>query len=284
MAVSISVIIPAYNSAAYIEAALQSALEQTYPPSEIIVIDDGSADDTAAKAGSYPVRVLRQRNGGPAAARNAGIREATGEWIAFLDADDSWIPEKLERQVGHLGDPALGIVSSSARWQSGLVSTEQLWEGNRVLTSCCLARRRAIVEAGYFDEDPGLISLEDYNLWLRIAAKGWSIKTVREDLCHYSPAAGSLSSQTERMADAEMVNIVKIAALFGYPSGVVNRKRAAVCAAYGTDALYMRNKSLGRKLFVRSLKSRFSATALVYFISCCLPNFVLNARRTLGAG
>jgi glycosyltransferase involved in cell wall biosynthesis len=227
------------------------------------------------------VSVIRQRNGGPGAARNTGIRAASGEWIALLDADDFWVPENLERQVGHLGDPTLGIVSSSMRWETGPVSLERLWEGNRVLTSCCLTRKEAIVEAGYFDEDRALISVEDYNLWLRIAAKGWSIRTVHEDLYHYNPAPGNLSSQTERMAGAEMVNIDKIAALLGYPPAVVKRKRAEVCAAYASDALYLRNKTLGRKLSLQSLSNRFSAGALSCFAFCCIPDFVLNAKRNL---
>src|SRR5215475_10236165 len=100
---TISVIIPAFNSSTTIGAAIESALRQTYPPTEIIVVDDGSVDDTAMVASRYPspVRVLRKANGGPGAARNFAARIATCEWLAMLDADDSWLPEKLERQIAY---------------------------------------------------------------------------------------------------------------------------------------------------------------------------------------
>jgi glycosyltransferase involved in cell wall biosynthesis len=92
---SISVIIPAYNEASRIGAAIESVLAQTTPASEIIVVDDGSTDGTAEVAGAYPVSVVRQANGGISAARNRAFREATGTWLALLDADDLWVPERL---------------------------------------------------------------------------------------------------------------------------------------------------------------------------------------------
>ncbi len=91
----VSVIIPAYNEAGRIAAGIESVLAQTRAPAEILVIDDGSTDATAAIAARYPVRVIRQRNAGISAARNRGFREATGSWIALLDADDLWLPERL---------------------------------------------------------------------------------------------------------------------------------------------------------------------------------------------
>ena len=92
---AISVVIPAYQEARRIGAAIESVLAQTLQPLEIIVVDDGSTDDTAAIADRYGARVLQQRNAGISAARNRGIDEAAGEWIALLDADDAWLPERL---------------------------------------------------------------------------------------------------------------------------------------------------------------------------------------------
>ncbi len=94
----VTVVIPAYNAAAYLAATLQSVLRQTKVPHEVIVVDDGSTDDTAAIAGSLGARVISIRNGGVANARNVGIRAASTAWIAFLDADDIWRPERLEAQ------------------------------------------------------------------------------------------------------------------------------------------------------------------------------------------
>ena len=105
----ISVIIPAYNSQQYIRASLESVLEQTYSDYEVIVVDDGSTDDTkgAVLAVDGPVQYIYQSNGGPSAARNTGIGAARGELICFLDADDSWTPEKLRYSGGvYAAEPA----------------------------------------------------------------------------------------------------------------------------------------------------------------------------------
>src|SRR5438034_9298591 len=110
---TVSVIIPTYNYARYLAAAIESALAQTYAPLEIIVVDDGSTDDTLRILGAYGnrLRVLRQANQGAGAARNAGIAAARGEYVAFLDSDDLWHPRKLELQLARFAsDPDLGLV------------------------------------------------------------------------------------------------------------------------------------------------------------------------------
>jgi glycosyltransferase involved in cell wall biosynthesis len=99
----VSVVIPAFNAARYLGAALGSVLAQTSPPDEIVVVDDGSRDETAEVAQSFPgVRLVARDHGGIAAARNTGVAATCGRWIAFLDADDLWLPNKLERQLAHL--------------------------------------------------------------------------------------------------------------------------------------------------------------------------------------
>jgi glycosyltransferase involved in cell wall biosynthesis len=99
MSALVSCIIPAYNAGRYLAESLQSVVDQSYRPIEIVVVDDGSTDDTAALARRFPnIRVISQENGGPAAARNRGVAESTGPFIAFQDADDIWHPEKLSRQ------------------------------------------------------------------------------------------------------------------------------------------------------------------------------------------
>src|SRR3954451_11962493 len=92
----ISVVIPAFNAAATLEVAVRSALGQTYRPSEVLVVDDGSTDDTAAVASRLGrgVKLVRQANQGCGPARNAGVKQAAGDWLAFLDADDAWLPQK----------------------------------------------------------------------------------------------------------------------------------------------------------------------------------------------
>jgi glycosyltransferase involved in cell wall biosynthesis len=107
----VSVIVPAFQAEAFIGEALESALAQDCAGVEVIVVDDGSTDGTAALASSYPVRLARQSNSGPAAARNAGLGLARGEFMTILDADDVWPSDRLTRQVDHLrAHPELGIV------------------------------------------------------------------------------------------------------------------------------------------------------------------------------
>ncbi|QDT34640.1 glycosyltransferase family 2 protein [Thalassoglobus polymorphus] len=107
----VSVVIPCYNGSPFLRETLDSAINQTHRPLEIIVIDDGSTDDSAAIAESFgaPVRVIRQENQGESVARNRGIDEAKGEWIAFLDADDLWAPEKLERQLSLIDETTVAV-------------------------------------------------------------------------------------------------------------------------------------------------------------------------------
>jgi glycosyltransferase involved in cell wall biosynthesis len=111
---TVSVIIPTYNSAALVTAAVQSALAQTLPPAEVIVVDDGSIDDTRQRLSTYRARYLHQLNQGVAAARNHGLREASGDFIAFLDADDVWHPRKLELQIAAIAaNPDLVLLGTS---------------------------------------------------------------------------------------------------------------------------------------------------------------------------
>lgn len=157
-----SVIIPVYNGAPYLAAAIKSVLAQTCPPAEIIVVDDGSTDDSAAVAQVYAPRVqcVRQTQQGPAAARNAGIDLATGDVLAFLDADDLWLPDKLSGQTTVLHDqPACEAVSGRVE---NFVSPE-LDESQRLRLAksaaqtghlhvgALLIRRTAFLRVGQFD-------------------------------------------------------------------------------------------------------------------------------------
>jgi glycosyltransferase involved in cell wall biosynthesis len=112
---AISVVIPCYNGARFLRDTLESVLVQTLPPREVLVVDDGSTDDSAAIAKSYgpPVRVIRQPNQGESVARNRGLEEAKGDWVAFLDADDLWLPEKLAEQAKHISDQVGAVCSGT---------------------------------------------------------------------------------------------------------------------------------------------------------------------------
>lgn len=188
---TISVVIPAYDHADFIEGALDSVAAQTVDaPLEVIVVDDGSPDDVARRAEAHELRptVVRQSNTGVAAARNRGIEEASGRWIAFLDADDRWSPDKLADQwarVRPMDRPALSFCRYRRHTAGGepvdraadhppadLVATPQrLLHHNFVGTSTVLVHRQCLERCGGFPTDDELdAGGQDYALWLRIAA------------------------------------------------------------------------------------------------------------------
>lgn len=179
----ISVIIPVYNGEDTIKEAIESVLSQdrTDCDLEIIIVDDGSTDGTIAVIEQYKYRypalftIVRQSNAGPATARNMGIAQAAGEFIAFLDADDRWLPGKLKAQLEvFIAEPKLALVGTTmnGRWYSNKPSVifldfSALLRSNKVYTSSVLARKTALLAADGFR--PGRRLSEDYELWLRIA-------------------------------------------------------------------------------------------------------------------
>jgi len=151
----VSVVIPAFNAGAYLEEAIRSVLDQDYRPLEAIVVDDGSADRTAEVARSFgpPVRVLVQTHAGAGAARNAGAAVARGVWLAFLDADDLWMPHALERLANALaGDSQLGLVYGQVvefREIGGELVEKPPATG--LLSGATLLRKRLFDRVGWFD-------------------------------------------------------------------------------------------------------------------------------------
>jgi len=211
----VSVIIPTFNRASVIGRAVENALHQTYRNVEVIVVDDGSTDDTEAQLQAFGDRVtfIRQENRGPSAARNRGIRQAKGEIVAFLDSDDLWLPNKLERQVAlmeRVGERVpCCLCNATLRHEGGeersfsvslLHSTyeEGVWlNPAEVLASrfvffnqAVAVRRWALTKAGGFDES--LRHLEDWDLALRLAVLGpWAF--IQEPLAIWNPnGSGSL--------------------------------------------------------------------------------------------
>ncbi|HSE36866.1 MAG TPA: glycosyltransferase [Blastocatellia bacterium] len=182
----VSVIIPTYNSANYVIDAVDSVLNQSFDDLEVLVIDDGSTDETESLLSRYsePVRYIRQQNGGVAVARNRGISESRGRYVAFLDADDTWLPDKLAVQIGalraHTGHrfcytaftlvasdlSPLGIVGSK---RQGRALEDLLLRGNVVGSICTVLCERSLFEkAGVFD--PALSQCADWDMWVRLAA------------------------------------------------------------------------------------------------------------------
>ncbi len=185
----VSVVIIVYNGEAYVGTAIESVLAQSFADFELIVVDDGSTDGTRAVVARYEaldprVRVVHRTNGGLSAARNSGITASQGTWLAFLDCDDWWTPEKLERQVSALrAAPDLRWIYSAARIvdETGAPVSEvpavhqgdvfdAMIFGNVVAgsASSVMIHRQAMQSAGYFDESCRFA--EDWECWVRLAA------------------------------------------------------------------------------------------------------------------
>lgn len=209
MSSRVSVVIATYNMAGFLLLALRSALAQTYRNIEVLVIDDGSTDGTAEVVAPFladaRVRYLTQANAGQAAAKNRGIRESTGEYVAFLDADDLWMPDKLEAQMPlFAASRAVGVVCSAFVYideegnplphvphelHRGRVSGPLLFS-NFVGFGTSVVRRECFERLGAFDERLGMGI--DYDLWLRFSTQ-YEFDYVDRPLLYYREWPGQMS-------------------------------------------------------------------------------------------
>jgi glycosyltransferase involved in cell wall biosynthesis len=285
----ISVVMPAYNAAGFIQRAIRSVWAQTHLPLELIVVDDGSSDDTAAVAASVDprTRVIRQANGGPGAARNRGVKESAGDWIAFLDADDAWRPNKLERQLPQTERRDVDVVFSHVvdpleKWTpKAELSFDVLWDQNYIGLSTSLVRTTSFESIGGFDEDRAILGIEDYNLWLRMASRGAKFVFVPEELTEYTPAPGNLSSNYLKIAKASARNAEKLAEFSGMEPGRLQAKLAAIYEEYGIALLHARDLPAARTYLRESLRYRRDRRNALRWLSTFAPRPVLDLRRNL---
>jgi len=232
---SVSVVIPCFNQARFLAQAVNSALAQVDSRVEVIVVNDGSADETAAVAAAYGDRIkyIEQANQGLCAARNVGIRHATGEFLQFLDADDFIAPSMHANMtsvlaadpgavaaytgctiVDHEGKP----VDAHAGVPESKDVFHRLLEFNPWPPHALIVRRRAVEAAGCFDL--GLRSCEDWDLWLRIAVKGGSFRLVPGNFAYYRRYPGSMSRNSAVMFRAVVMVIRR---------GVKMHRGCAIC-------------------------------------------------------
>jgi glycosyltransferase involved in cell wall biosynthesis len=181
----ISVVIPTYNRYEFLKRALESVYAQTYKPYEVIVVDDGSTDNTSSIQKDFlDIKYIYQKNSGVSSARNTGIKNCASEWIAFLDSDDEWLPDKLKEQVAfHKNNPDILMSYTDETWirdakeikmpkkfkKFGGEIFEQCLSHCIIAPSSVLLHKKLFDDVGLFDEE--LEVCEDYDLWLRIAIK-----------------------------------------------------------------------------------------------------------------
>jgi glycosyltransferase involved in cell wall biosynthesis len=239
----ISVVIPAYNAARFLPRCLESVFAQTLKPDEVIVVDDGSTDNTAALAEELGARVISQPNGGLSAARNTGIRNASSEWIALLDADDLWAPTKLERQAARIQPDTVLVYTGIRIFDDNGIRSENpaidaisakkmLRYRNPITPSTVLARREALLQNGGFRED--IRACEDWEMWVRLQQLG-NFESVGDPLTNYYVYPSSLSANPEKMLHAldQIIDSMLLAGLHGLHRWVWRRRILAVqlCSA-----------------------------------------------------
>lgn len=266
--VEVSVIIPTYNRAASITQAVSSVLAQRYANLEVIVVDDGSTDQTkevvSALADPRVRYIAHERNRGAAAARNTGLKQALGRYIAFQDSDDEWLPEKLDRQVEVLehGDHQVGMVHTGfsrvrgredrpTDWlpknlRSGDIAC-QILLGNFIGTPTAVAKRECFEKAGLFDAH--LAQLEDWEMWIRIA-QFYRVAYIDRTLVVTHALSDSLSADLDTLISAHEYIIGKHRGLFE-----ADRKTLAAERYWIGNLLCRAGKmQRGRKSFFRGLK------------------------------
>ena len=263
----VSVIIPTYNRAGFLGGAVKSVLAQSFTDLEILVVDDCGSDDAAAVVESFgraEVRYLRHdRRRGCAAARNTGILESSGEYIAFLDDDDEWYPEKLARQMSAmLASPAeLGgiytgyfiVNREDGQIRGQMVPTEcgdiyaTLLAGNCVGgSSCMLLRRSCFDDIGLFDER--LSSFEDHDLWLR-AARKYRFDCIREPLLRYFVHGDRVWTNAEALTQGLDLMLRK----YGY-AAAFRKKCGTYYLALGVQHCEANRFNAGRKALMRAAR------------------------------
>lgn len=308
----ISVIIPAYNSAAFIADAVRSILDQSQPVDEIVIVDDGSTDDTqtVVESLSGPIIYIKQPNQGPSAARNTGIDAAKNDWIAFLDADDQWTPIKIERQLNVLQNfPKLVLIAGDMAEidNSNRIITESVLNKHNLLrkfqelkncpipnalaelviknfipTGTVLVKKSALIEAGCFN--PSIRFGEDLECWSKIAAK--HPIACMPDILMLRRQHGNNATQLTAPLLNDLVKVMT--SIRNYAAKDLSLQNIdpdrLVADAYA-DLGYWHFSEYdlitARQAFSASLKEKPSKRALLYWLACLMPKGIIKILRQI---
>lgn len=283
---SVSIIIPAYNQAGFLAQAIESALGQTHPAVEVVVVDDGSTDRTPEVAASYRDRpkfkYVRQENQGLPGARNRGLAESSGAYLCFLDSDDCYLPEKAARQASLLDeDPELGLVycditvvdasGQPAREQAPVAENQRALSGDifeSLMVSgyfpphTVMIRRSVLDQVGPFDRALG--GHADYDLWLRVAGAGFKAAFIPERLALYRRHGGSMSRDGLHMEATCVGALRKIVELYPDRSAAALRHLQSRIHELHLSNKWLRERTdnPGAQADNAALRARLEATVL----------------------
>lgn len=246
----VSIVIPTYNHAPMLQRALATVVEQTYQNWNAIVVNNFSTDNTLEVVAAFNdprIQCVNFRNNGViGASRNEGIALATGMYVAFLDSDDTWFPTKLEKCVEIL-ESGSDLVCHAEYWidesgKSRLVAYgpseaathhNLIYKGNRISTSATVVRAALLKEVHGFDVAPELISTEDYDLWIRLAAKSDKFAFISEPLGEYHRHDNNVSANIEKHLAAELALLTKHFSANTRFENMFARRRRKALAYYG---------------------------------------------------
>jgi glycosyltransferase involved in cell wall biosynthesis len=297
----VSVVVPTYNGIArgYLRDALQSVLQQDFRDFEVIIVDDGSKDDIAAGIcdllSDGRLRLIRRENGGLAAARRTGIEAARGRYIALLDDDDRWAPEKLRAQLSFFeqhADDEIAMVFTGVRlidadgkvvglrrkYAHGRMYDAFVLHGNGVTAPSAVMFKRAVVgDVGNFD--PNMRSLEDLDMWLRIAQK-YAIYSIPEVLTDYRVHAESITAKDFSREEAYERKLYE---RILENNSAYDRVRvfANMYSRFAVRHLSLGNYAMARAAFAESLSLSFTLTRALAFVCLFCPPGFLSALRDM---
>jgi len=291
----VSIVIPTYNHAPMLQRALATVVEQTYQNWNAIVVNNFSTDNTLEVVAAFNdprIQCVNFRNNGViGASRNEGIALATGKYVAFLDSDDTWFPTKLEKCVEIL-ESGSDLVCHAEYWidesgKSRLVAYgpsqaathhNLIYKGNRISTSATVVRAALLKEVHGFDVSPELISTEDYDLWIRLAAKSDKFAFISEPLGEYHRHDNNVSANIEKHLAAELALLAKHFSANTRFENMVARRRRRALAYYGagrslhrTRKHFLALQKYSRSLVIWPLSLRLYAAVMLSLMGSFKP-------------
>lgn len=297
----VSVVIPAYNSMKYLPETLDSVFAQTHQNLEVIVVDDGSKDHTEEfmKTYPHPVVYIKQENKGLAGARNTGLKAVTSEFVAFVDSDDLWEPEKIAVQLDVLRrHPEAAMVYSRMSYidqfsqktdssydcecHEGMIF-ERLFEGNFIPVSSVLIRKSCVDRVGFFDGR--WKGCEDYDYWLRVSVDE-PIAFVDQPFLKYRVHSDNMSKNSLMMAGAIVGVLERVMATYGsrYPSILKSglKRLAPIYEVLGMEYYYRNDLINARRYLLKSLRAgRPTGQRVFYGLMSSMPSAVVARLKSI---